>query len=225
MHVVCNRSAYDPAPRMMRGGREEDKKKKAPALSEEAKAALETIRVEFHDVHFSGAQREVRAVAVAAASVSGVNKDVAHSAKTSSATASGAQLATAAASYVCNVYDRVDKICDVILRYGTKSQLQIRRVIDRDDDEGGAVARPRARKQERAAAAAGAPQGGANGAAGVGAGVGGAGGRGAEEEAERKRVKREAAVTNNTAPVDLTGRFAGAAAAAEDDGGVICLDD
>jgi hypothetical protein len=42
-------------------------------------------------------------------------------------------------------------------------------------------------------------------------------------EGAAKRVKREAAVTNNEAPVDLTSRFAGASAA--DDGGVICLDD
>jgi hypothetical protein len=52
----------------------------------EAKAALETIRVEFFDVHFSGVTREVQVQAAAAASVSGVNKAVAHSAKTSSAT-------------------------------------------------------------------------------------------------------------------------------------------
>jgi hypothetical protein len=97
----------------------------------------------------------------------------------------------------------------VPLRYGTKSQLQIKRIIDRDEveaeAEAAAAARPRAK---RGAAGAGAKQ--EHAAAAAAAAPGGAGGAGAEAEA--KRVKREAAVTNAAAPVsiDLTGRFAGA---------------
>jgi hypothetical protein len=132
--------------------------------------------------------------------VSGVNKAVAHSAKTSSATASGAQLANAAVgSYVGRSYQKLDKISETIIRYGTKSQLQIRRVIDRDEEEDApAVARPRAKKENaRAAPAPAAGAGPGGGAAGTAAGTG---------EAEAKRVKREgaAAAANNAGPVDLT---------------------
>ena len=49
-------------PRMMRGGEEQ----KPSAMNLEAKATLETIRVEFYDVQFSGVTCEVR-VDVAAA--------------------------------------------------------------------------------------------------------------------------------------------------------------
>jgi hypothetical protein len=181
-------------------------------VSEAVKAALETIRVEFFDAQFSGEQRDIKVGAVAAASVSGVNKAVAHIAKTSSATASGAQLSKAAAgsSYASNIYNRMHKISETIIRYGTKSQLQIRRVIDRDEEEDApAVARPRAKKENARAPPEPAAGAGPGGGAAVGAG-----------EAEAKRVKREKAVAaNNAGPTDLTG------GGASDAGGVISLDD
>ena len=101
---------------MMRGGEEQ----KPSAMNLEAKATLETIRVEFYDVQFSGVTCEVRVdVAAAPALVSGVNKAVAHGAKTSSATASGAQLATGVVgSYKAKGYNRVDKISEIVIRYG-----------------------------------------------------------------------------------------------------------
>ena len=60
---------------MMRGGEEQKKgANKAPVVSEAAKAALETIRVEFYEVRRHEHTTEVKVRAAAAASVSGVNK-------------------------------------------------------------------------------------------------------------------------------------------------------
>ena len=103
-------------PRMMRRGEEQ----KPSAMNLEAKAALETIRVEFYDVEFSGETHQVHVqTATAPALVLGVNKAVAHGAKTSSATASGAQLATGVVgSYKAKGYNRVDKISEIVIRYG-----------------------------------------------------------------------------------------------------------
>jgi hypothetical protein len=111
---------------------------------------------------------------------------------------------------------------ETVIRYGTKSQVQLRRIIDKDEADNAPAARPRAKK-EHAAAAAAAP-GGAEGANKENARAAAAGAD-AGAEAAAKRVKREAAVTNNEAPVDLAGRFAGAAGADDGGGGVICLDD
>jgi hypothetical protein len=89
-------------------------------------------------------------------------------------TASGVQIATAAAgSYKGNSYDRLDKISETVIRYGTKSQLQIRRVIDADEEEAEPFARPRAKLEPAPApaAAAAAPPGGAGDAAGADAGA------------------------------------------------------
>ena len=135
-----------------------------PKMSAADRAALESIRVVFHDVQFTGARKEV-AVPVAArrgAVVSGVNKASAKDAKASTSTATGATLQNAhAGAYTGSVYDRLEVIAERTIRYGTKSQLQLRRALPSDVEE---ATGERAKKTETEDGVGGGGWGGGGGA-------------------------------------------------------------